>query len=211
MDKFNIDNFIYTKEDAFSKENCEGAIKDGLKHMELDTSYVHIGSLQFPQKKMGRDDYQIFIPKNLDDWFKPVQECIFQGFDEYSHYISSCIGTPSIAPNFKWQMTPTGSGGYSVWHIEQGAGYSSSRFLVWSIYLNDVQDGGETEFLYQKQKIKPKAGTLVIWPAGVTHPHRGNPPYSNDKFILTGWFEFPDNETYRDLLLSTPIKGNVDG
>lgn len=210
MGKFNINNFIYTKEDAFSKENCEGTIKDGLKHMELDTSYVHKGDSQFSKKKMVRDDYQLFVPHTLDRWFAPVQECIFQGFDEYCQDISSCTHIPVIAPTFKWQLTKAGSGGYSVWHIEQSPGYQANRLLVWSIYLNDVENGGETEFLYQQRKIKPKTGTLVIWPAGVTHPHRGNPPYSNDKFILTGWFELPDHNLYMSLLNQAPSKNSSD-
>lgn len=210
MNTCNVDNFIYTKDFAFSKQNCEDIIKDGLKYIELDVSYVHRGDSQFSQKKMGRDDYQLFVPRTLDHWFAPVQECIFQGFDEYCQYISSCINLPVIAPVFKWQLTKAGSGGFSIWHIEQGPGYIASRLLVWSIYLNDVDNGGETEFLYQQQKIKPKTGTLVIWPAGVTHPHRGNPPYSNDKFILTGWFELPDNNVYSSLLNQPPPKSNSD-
>ena len=42
-----------------------------------------------------------------------------------------------------------------------------NRTMAWMVYLNDVEEGGETEFLYQKLKIKPKKGTVVIWPGGV--------------------------------------------
>ena len=54
------------------------------------------------------------------------------------------------------------------------------------MYFNDINDSGETEFLYQKQKIKPKAGRVVIFPGSFTHLHRGNPPYQT-KYIATGW------------------------
>jgi hypothetical protein len=38
--------------------------------------------------------------------------------------------------------------GYHVWHIEHGRGYENeARAFVFSIYLNDVEEGGETEFL----------------------------------------------------------------
>ena len=40
-------------------------------------------------------------------------------------------------------------------------------------YLNDVNDYGETEFYYQKLKIKPEKGKTVIWCADWTHTHRG--------------------------------------
>ena len=56
------------------------------------------------------------------------------------------------------------------------------------IYLNDVEEGGETEFLYQKRKFKPEKGTVMVWPGAYTHLHRGNPPMS-DKYIATGWYQ----------------------
>jgi len=50
--------------------------------------------------------------------------------------------------------------------------------------------GGETEFLYQSIRIKPVAGRTLIWPAGYTHVHRGNPPIKGEKMYATGWFEY---------------------
>ena len=61
------------------------------------------------------------------------------------------------------------------------------RVLLWMYYLNDVDEGGETEFYYQERKLKPKAGTLVIAPAGFTHTHKGHVPRSGHKYILTSW------------------------
>ena len=55
--------------------------------------------------------------------------------------------------------------------------------------VNTIEDPGETEYLYQKLRIPAKENTLVIWPAGYTHPHRGNAVYGDKaKYILTGWF-----------------------
>ena len=87
------------------------------------------------------------------------------------------------------QKTKVG-GGYHIWHFESMNREVSSRFLTWILYLNDVHEGGETEFLYQSMRVKPEQGTLVIWPAAFTHTHRGNPPLSNEKYIVTGWTEF---------------------
>jgi hypothetical protein len=84
------------------------------------------------------------------------------------------------------QKTPVG-GGFHEWHFETDTHEVSSRIITWMIFLNDVEEGGETEFLYYPKRVKPKAGRLVIWPAGFTHAHRGNPPISNTKYILTGW------------------------
>lgn len=80
--------------------------------------------------------------------------------------------------------------GYHIWHCESSGLASSSRVLAYTLYLNNVTTGGETEYIYQKTKIAPEQGLLVLWPAFFTHPHRGNPPYSNDKYIITGWYTY---------------------
>ena len=76
--------------------------------------------------------------------------------------------------------------GYHDWHSESNNIACANRTLVWSVYFNDLDDSGETEFLYQKKKIKPKAGRVLIFPGSFTHLHRGNPPYKS-KYIATGW------------------------
>ena len=77
--------------------------------------------------------------------------------------------------------------GYHSFHAEDNSWNNRFRVLAWMVYLNDVPEGGETEWLYQQVKIKPTANTLVIWPGSFTHLHRGNPPMST-KYVLTGWF-----------------------
>jgi len=79
--------------------------------------------------------------------------------------------------------------GYHAWHSENMSKGCGRRILAHMMYLNDVEEGGETEFLYLSRRYKPIRGTLLIWPAGFTHTHRGNPPISNDKYVATGWVE----------------------
>ena len=89
----------------------------------------------------------------------------------------------------KIQKTIPG-GGYHIWHPEMQSIHEKGRCLVFMLYLNDVEEGGETEFLYQHKRIQPKRDRFVLWPAYFTHTHRGNPPLSGEKLILTGWVEF---------------------
>jgi len=80
--------------------------------------------------------------------------------------------------------------GYHAFHPEVSSLESSDRCLVWLCYLNDVENGGETEFLFQGRKIKPEMGKFLIWPAQWTHTHRGNPIYKGEKYYATGWFNY---------------------
>lgn len=91
--------------------------------------------------------------------------------------------------DYKIQRTLPGEG-YHAWHYETMQRVTSDRILAFILYLNDVEDGGETEFLYQKRRVKAKKARCVVWPSGMTHIHRGNPPLSNTKYILTGWVQF---------------------
>ena len=83
-------------------------------------------------------------------------------------------------------------GGYKTWHAERLGGMSPGvyRHLVFMTYLNDVDDQGETEFLHQKIKVKPKKGLTLIWPSDWTHTHRGIPSPTQVKYIATGWYTF---------------------
>ena len=82
------------------------------------------------------------------------------------------------------------TGGYHVWHHESSSLDTAHRIAVYSVYLNDVEEGGETEFLYQSLRVSPKKGTVIIWPSGYYHTHRGNPPLSGVKYLTTGWLEY---------------------
>jgi len=89
------------------------------------------------------------------------------------------------------QYYPPG-GGYKVFHAERVSATppSSTRHLVFMTYLNDVTDDGGTEFLYQKVTTKPRKGLTLIWPADWTHTHRGIVSPTQEKFIITGWFNY---------------------
>ncbi len=87
----------------------------------------------------------------------------------------------------KIQKTKPGQG-YHAWHVEkQGHSEMFNRVLAYTIYLNDVEEAGETEFLFQKKRVKPKTGRIAIWPSGFPYVHRGNPPLKETKYIVTSW------------------------
>jgi prolyl 4-hydroxylase len=82
--------------------------------------------------------------------------------------------------------------GFYEWHNERGTLIPPvcHRHLVYMTYLNDVTDGGETEFFYQQLKIHPRKGMTLIWPTDWTHTHRGITSPTQTKYIVTGWYSF---------------------
>lgn len=79
------------------------------------------------------------------------------------------------------------------WHCERANKDSSNRVLVFMTYLNTVDNGGETEWFYQKLKIKPETGLTLIWPVDWMFLHRGPPSITQEKYIITGWYSFLPN------------------
>ncbi|QYK10768.1 2OG-Fe(II) oxygenase [Shewanella mangrovisoli] len=119
-------------------------------------------------------------PNNFERLGKPRAEALVKYL-----YRSGSINVQKYQQN---------KGGYPHWHSEQFPQLNHNealhRVVLYMFYLNDVEEGGETEFYYQQRKISPKKGTMVIAPAGFTHSHRGNMPISNDKYIATSWVMF---------------------
>jgi hypothetical protein len=186
-----IKNFIGVYDNYIPAEECDRVIKI----FELSSKYKRtLNRKQFENvNQITKKDEQFFAgPENLDLWWDEVKNVIFNFDIAWHHYLNATGAQETyddelIYGTIKIQKTlPTE--GYHVWHIEHGKGfYLEPRAFVFSVYLNDVEEGGETEFLHFSKRVKPKKGRIVIWPAGFPYLHRGNPPLSGEKYILTSW------------------------
>jgi len=188
-----IENFIGVFEGAYSKEYCDAVIEH---FNNSEKAGLTINRQQQNADKLSKDDTQLF---GHSEFTLSYTTALIIKFNDvfwgsvYPEYANTFAVLKEYAPHtnyaFKVQKTEIGQG-YHMWHTETTKKEFCNRILAWTLYLNDVEEGGETEFLYHPKRIKPKAGTLVLWPAGLTHTHRGNPPISNTKYIVTGWVEF---------------------
>ena len=67
---------------------------------------------------------------------------------------------------------------------------SARRFLVVFLYLNDVAEGGETSFDKLNFTVKPKRGSILIFPPTWMYRHAGLPPQSNKKYIVGTYLHY---------------------
>jgi hypothetical protein len=190
---YTLGNFIGIFKSAYSKAYCDKIIAQYESMVQSGHGQTRFYTESAP--RTWKDDTQLFTDDidhmplradvrefNIAFWenYYPIYEQEYSALKESGRHANYA---------FKVQKTKIG-GGYHTWHYESGDAETSCRLLTWMLYLNDVHEGGETEFLYQHMRVKPEQGTLVIWPAAFTHTHRGNPPLSNEKYIVTGWTEF---------------------
>jgi hypothetical protein len=190
-----MEDFIRIWPGKVTPEDCQLTI-EAFERVISDpnlTAHVHNNDKQFSNSNLGRKDLGIFLETpelKINDLASKYLYYIHDCLLEYMHEFGQ-LSTTRLTNNKCLKMQRTlPMGGYHVWHYENGDRPEAyNRELVWMIYLNDMPEGeGETEFLYQKKRIRPTQGTVVIWPAGMTHPHRGLTVYTQPKYILTGWY-----------------------
>ena len=82
---------------------------------------------------------------------------------------------------------------YHVVHADRHpTGKLSRRYLTLLLYLNTVDQGGETEFPHQELKIKPVEGRCIIHPADWTYSHKSHPS-EEAKYVFNIFYGFPED------------------
>ena len=191
-------DFIAVWEGFVPKPFCEELIKYGDDVLNENTAALAVGT---PQSMYGvsdggsqyngkgnRHDASFMVNYHASDRSSQINQflksCMMHYMDEYDQL----KGMTMVSTDIKFQRTPAG-GGYHLWHYENASHEYSHREVTWMIYLNDIEEGGETEFRFQKRRIKPTQGTVVLFPAAMTHVHKGNMVMGEDnKYIVTGWY-----------------------
>ena len=141
----------------------------------------------------------ISLPMSKELWEKPefkwlteyhsgLQNCLEKYKKEYDG-IPDKLGTWGIVENFSIQRYKPNEG-YYEYHTERTSLQVADRMMVFMTYLNDVQEGGETEWYFQKLKVQPRKGLTVFWPTDWNFLHRGKPAPKETKYIITGWYNF---------------------
>jgi Rps23 Pro-64 3,4-dihydroxylase Tpa1-like proline 4-hydroxylase len=153
-----------------------------------------------------KDTTDFIIPKNNSTWNKIERFLYKELYNNLSKYIQNLresnyesdknnqkilqIFDKEILhiDNLMCQKYNKGTGKY-IYHNDFLSDYKNKRHRVITYlwYLNDVIEGGETEF-FGNFNIQPKKGQLIFFPASWCFPHRGKIPISDNKYIITGWF-----------------------
>jgi len=120
-----------------------------------------------------------------------LQPCLDQYIERYNW--CAMFDRFTVTEQINIQMYPPG-GGYHHWHTERGGGKApySRRHLVFMTYLNDIEEGGGTEFYYYNVKVKPEKGLTLIRGSDWTFLHRGISAPNDVKYIATGWYSYVD-------------------
>jgi 2OG-Fe(II) oxygenase superfamily len=182
------ESFIGIVEDFLEPGFCSSLVADTKRNWDFSYKGETMGGVD-TEMKLSRD-FKLSDPDpNLDDrsaflhYDSVIAEALTAGLNMY------LAEFPTALANFRdegyqMQCYTKGEGFYRE-HFDGAPWLTPERALGIVIYLNDVEEGGETHFPYQGLRVHPKAGSMVLFPANWTHPHAGLMPMSDDKWIIS--------------------------
>jgi len=178
----NLSDYVKVYDDALPVDYCNQLIQDFESHT---------------RKKYQDDDIKRFTEINIMQagWnYAPL----IAAFQRYQHrYWDECgLDDRHIQPDFNWEeirmkrylphvdeFRP---------HVDTYNAASMRRFLVYFWYLNNVDDGGETEIygLDRPIRVQPRQGRLIVFPTTWQYLHAGRIPRSGPKYIIGGYLHY---------------------
>ena len=192
-----MDKYIKIYDDVIDADSCNMLI--GKFESAEEDQYEVI-------RQAERDKAIAFTQINLvnnDDW-TTVQNGMLEVFQDYiMHYINDC--------NIQPKQWPTTYGYEAIRikryldndydrfdsHVDVMNSETSKRFLAFFVYLNDVDEGGETEFVQLTKpgthiplKIKAQQGRLLMFPPQWMYYHAGLKPVSNNKYLIHSYCHY---------------------
>jgi len=184
-----ISDFIWQKPNDLDADFCKHVIQK----FESD-SRKHVGIVGDDCIVDSTTKQSIDLPITaLEEWKEEddvFHNSLQMGLKDYISYLGQFHEDlkfpPEALSDTGYQIQKTNPGGFYTWHFDEHAENSRLRVVTFIWYLNDVHEDGYTEFV-DGTKVQPEEGKLLIFPSAWNFLHRGYPPKSEEKYIVTGW------------------------
>lgn len=179
---------FYVLDDFLNHEEC----KELSKITQSSMVPSQVGTKNLVDLSNGfRTSMTSYLSTLDNDFVKSINSriCSMIGInDSYSEGIQGQYYT--VGQEFKAHYDYFGDKLYHLYAKTQG-----ERTYTFMVYLNDVQEGGETEFSRLNIKIKPQLGRAIIWNnlhstgnPNINTMHQSHPVIKGTKCIITKWF-----------------------
>lgn len=179
--------FVKVFENVIPVENCKAIVAEFEKTPE-----------EFIQREI--EDYIKFTEINLNKgqkWSKAIQYMMSVCNSLYHEYKKEFdidfLQVPEVYgfEEFRMKRYLVNNHDEFKLHVDVNDCESASRYMSFLIYLNDVEEGGETTFGRNDEVVvKPKAGNVLMFPPLWTYLHTGKKPISGSKYILTTYLKY---------------------
>ena len=180
-----MERYIKTYPKIFSNEECEGLIEyfEEAKAHHVETKMA--AHRQFWELNLMDHSGQSNMNLELYNRFSSIM-------DRYK--IDTKLHPKQWPEKHSWEALRLkkyeANVGHFLDHVDVGSYESARRFLVFFVYLNDVKEGGETEFVGLDLQVAPECGKVLLFPATWEYIHRGNVLVDEDKYILGSYLHY---------------------
>ncbi|QIG71212.1 2OG-Fe(II) oxygenase protein [Rhizobium phage RHph_TM39] len=177
-------DYVMVLDNVLDHQTCHQIIDKFQSHGELE-SQRREGLYQFDQLNLNT------AGPNWDGELRTIITALRGSLTTYRQEVPTS-GWPQ---QFGWEQVrmkrylPNDNDQFPV-HVDVADYKSARRFLVFFMYLNDVDEGGETTFPELNVAVKPKAGRVLIFPPMWQYPHTGEKPISAPKFIIGSYLHY---------------------
>ena len=181
-------DLVYEMHNALDPKTCEDIIQK-FRHDDRKSQGITTSGYINNELKKSTD----LAISDLDEWEK-IDSILFRSLEanleEYAVRTNEIIGRPLWSDQIKdtgYNIKRYRAGDYFHWHVDSQTyqdGWTRTIACIW--YLNEVEEGGETEFAFG-HKIVPEVGKLILFPATWNFPHRGLSPIKGNKYIITSF------------------------
>ena len=187
-----LTDFIMEFPDTLTDEECDECIE-----WFWDNEDLHTGGRTYGYDEHG--DRQNVTDRNVkrttqvhprpEHSVSRFCEKIFQRYNEYCDVRPYPLGQPMCLTAFSIRIYYQNNGWF-IEHQDQAQGPNSQRQFGIVLYLNDVEEGGQTYFGELDLGIKAERGKMIIFPANYLFRHEGQKPISCDKYAITAFMNF---------------------
>jgi hypothetical protein len=184
MDELN--DFIHIYENALEPNICDFLISLFDQVPDKHERHDNDGKPNFTQFNFteNRD-----LTPEVDQVHNHVIKNVFTYRDKYYEFVDTRVFPKDHAfEQFRIKKYNPGGEDRFDTHVDVLDYLSARRFLSFMWYLNDVETGGETVF--KDLIIKPKKGTLLLFPPLWMFPHKGNPLITDSKYIMSTYLHY---------------------
>ena len=191
-----MDNLIRVYDDVIDAESCQQLIE---KFESFEDSLEEV----YEKDEEERIAFKQLQLVKFKEW-ESVQQGMLELFQDYIvRYKTDC--------NIKDKQWPQEYGYEAIRmkrylnndfdrfdpHVDVLDHHTSRRFLAFFIYVNDVDEGGETKFVnlnkegtYVPLTVNPKRGRLLMFPPMWPWYHAGLKPESGKKYLIHSYCHY---------------------
>lgn len=183
-----MDEFVHIYENALDLDICN-------KLIEIYENTISLGKHENIKNNYKPNFTQFNLTENckINDEVNSIHNHVIKKTLEYRNkyyeYMDSRVFPESHAfEQFRIKKyEPNGEDMFDT-HVDVQDYSSARRYLSFFWYLNDVDIGGNTVF--NDVVISPRSGKLVVFPPLWLFPHRGEPPISGPKYLLSTYLHY---------------------